>query len=125
VVLAELLDEGRLMGSADARCLPPVPLIKISTFLFASARAAASTTSPDKHILLSNATLVGMVLQFTLQPTKNRNHLERNFVPKKTLDIAKNRERQGLPDHIRNFDGETQGYLNVNKLRRGTKIRKS
>jgi len=46
VVLAELLDEGRLMGSADARCLPPVPLIKISTFLFASARAAASTTSP-------------------------------------------------------------------------------
>jgi len=84
------------MGSADARCLPPVPLIKISTFLFASARAAASTTSPDKHILLSNATLVGMVLQFTLQP-----------------------------DHIQNFDGETQGYLNVNKLRRGTKIRKS
>ena len=28
------------------------------------------STIPDKHILLSNATLVGMVLQFTLQPTK-------------------------------------------------------
>jgi len=39
--------------------------------------------------------------------------------------LLKTERDRGLPDHIQNFDGETQGYLNVNKLRRGTKIRKS
>jgi hypothetical protein len=46
VVIAELLDEGGLMASADARCSSPVSLIRISTFLGASARAVASSTSP-------------------------------------------------------------------------------
>jgi len=35
-----------LMASADAQCKPPVSLIRISTFLGASARAVASSTSP-------------------------------------------------------------------------------
>ena len=39
--------------------------------------------------------------------------------------LLKTERDRGLPDHIQNLDGETQGYLNVNKLRRGTKIRKS
>ena len=34
------------MASADAQCKPPVSLIRISTFLGASARAVASSTSP-------------------------------------------------------------------------------